>query len=143
MKYIFIIILVFSALIFSSCSDHVKEIQCSRIDSLYNISDDFQNKLNEFHEDSIANYYSTIQSFNKVLVEKLHGLPESEEMKDKLLQIMSSCIWTFLHNALKNPFCKKSFLQHSKYLPNSFAYTHKFLCYFPAVLSQLEPSSRS
>lgn len=89
MKYFLLASTIFITLLFSSCNNYEKEKQLMRVDSLLHVSSVFQNRLDSFNTDTIAIYYSTILNFNKVLVEKLHGLPESELMKNKLLKMSS------------------------------------------------------
>ena len=89
MKYFLFILVVLSSFLIFSCKSDIKEIQCQKVDSLFNISSNFQARLDSISDDSIATYYSNILNFNNVLVEKLHGMPESEVMKEKLLKMGS------------------------------------------------------
>ncbi len=86
----FAVIIVFVVAIFCSACNRQQEHQILKnIDSLITTSQNYLVKLDSINIDSILQYYSEIKNNNKILVEKLHGLPANTGMKNKLLQMGS------------------------------------------------------
>ncbi len=89
MKYILFIFSFIVVVIFSSCESNTKEIQLKRIDSLLNVSNNLKADIDSIEFDSISSYYNLMLTFNKILIEKLHGFPEDSLTKDKLMKFGS------------------------------------------------------
>jgi len=85
MRYSFLALFVLFSFLLSSCNNGLKENQCSRVDSLLNISTIYQLRLDSLYDDSIAGYYSDIHELNK----NLNNLSQALDKKDIILSLNS------------------------------------------------------